>query len=108
MRLAGALHADDHQLITPGGVAISGADYLRGVATGELDYRVFEPASDITVRRFGYAAALRYRARIEMIMGGRVDADEFWHRDIYERRNGESQAVWSHATRIRSRDAGSP
>jgi hypothetical protein len=43
-----------------------------------------------------------------MIMGGRVDADEFWHTDIYERRNGEWRAVWSHATRIRSRDAGSP
>jgi hypothetical protein len=106
MPVADALHADDYQLITPGGASLSRMDYLGGVFRGELNYRVFEPASEIAVRLFGDAAALRYRVRIEMIIGGEVDADEFWHTDIYERRTGTWQVVWSHATRIRRRDSG--
>ena len=101
METAAALHADEYQLVTPGGAALSKDAYLDGVATGELRYRVFDPTSDIAVRLFGGAAALRYRVRIEMVMGDQVDADEFWHTDIYEQRDSVWQVVWSHATRIR-------
>jgi hypothetical protein len=98
---AAALHADEYQLITPGGAAVSKDAYLGGVASGKLGYRVFEPRSDIAVRLFGDAAALRYRVRIEMVMGDELDADEVWHTDIYERRDSVWRVVWSHATRIR-------
>jgi hypothetical protein len=44
---------------------------------------------------------LRYVARIEMWMAHGVDADRFWHTDVYELRDGAWLAVWSQATRIK-------
>lgn len=105
--LARSLHADDYQLISPGGGALSREQYLEGIATGDLDYRIFEPASEIAVRRYGQAAAVRYRARIEILVSGQRDAGLFWHTDIYEIRDGRWQAVWSQATRIPATVAGS-
>jgi hypothetical protein len=46
---AAPLHADDYQLITPNGSAMTRDDYLGDVASGRLPYRVFEPVSDIVV-----------------------------------------------------------
>lgn len=100
MAVAEMLHADDYQLITPGGVALSKRQYLDGVASGALLYRVFEPASDITVKTSADMAVVRYRARIEIdLEDGRGDVGTFWHTDVYQRRNGRWQAVWSQATR---------
>ena len=45
METAGALHADDYQLITPRGYAMSKQEYLSRIASGGLRYRVFEPVS---------------------------------------------------------------
>ena len=102
IELARSLHADDYELVTPGGRRLSREDYLGGVAAGELRYVVFEPASEIRVRLHGDAAILRYEALIEMHMSDDIDRDRFWHTDFYERRDGRWQAVWSQATRIRS------
>ena len=46
---AAPLHADDYQLITPNGSAMTRDDYLGDVESGRLPYRVFEPVSDIVV-----------------------------------------------------------
>ena len=94
--VAEELHAEDYQLITPRGVALSKAEYLGEIASGELDYHVFEPASEIAVRGDDRFATLRYRARIGF------DGDPFlcWHTDCYEHRDGRWQAVWSQATLI--------
>ena len=98
-----ALHAADYELITPGGATLSKQEYLRQISDGSLDYRRFDPEGDIAVRVLGpSAAALRYRVAIEASFPGGHDADRFWHTDIYERRDGRWQAVWSQATRIRS------
>ena len=98
-----ALHAADYELITPGGATLSKEQYLGQIADGSLSYRRFEPQGDIAVRILGPSAAvLRYRAAIEVAFSGGHDADRFWHTDIYERRDGRWQAVWSQATRIRS------
>jgi Domain of unknown function (DUF4440) len=43
------LHAEDYQLVTPNGSDLTKDDYLGAIGTGELRYRVFEAASDITV-----------------------------------------------------------
>ena len=102
IELARSLHADDYELITPGGGNLGREEYLEGVGAGELHYVVFEPASEIRVRRNGPVAVLRYQARIEMEMSDRVDRGRFWHTDMYELRDGRWQAVWSHATRIKS------
>ena len=101
MELAGSLHADDYELITPGGRTLSKERYLGDIASGALNYVVFEPASDIAVRDYGQAAVVRYQARIEVHFDGEIDADLFWHTDLYEFRDGRWQAVWSHATRIK-------
>jgi hypothetical protein len=100
--VAERLHADDYELITPGGARLSKREYLDGIASGELDYSVFEPISELRVRLYGQAAILRYRVRIEISFGGEQDAGTFWHTDAYERRDGVWQAVWSQATRIRA------
>jgi hypothetical protein len=100
---AGSLHADDYELVTPSGWVIRREGYLGGIAAGDLDYRVFEAVSEIAVRFFGRAAVARYRARIEIAFAGQVDADEFWHTDVYEHRAEGWQVVWSQATRITRR-----
>lgn len=102
IELANSLHSDDYQLITPDGQTISKEDYIGGIGSGALAYDVFEPASDIAVRFFGNAAAVRYQARIEVRFSNQRDGGLFWHTDIYETRDGRWQAVWSQATRIRT------
>ena len=104
--LARSLHAHDYQLITPGGATLSRDGYLDGIETGALDYLVFEPASEIAVSVYNGAAAVRYQARIEVLVSGELDSGLFWHTDIHELRDGRWQAVWSHATRIRADPSG--
>ena len=99
--VAEALHADDYQLVTPAGRALSKREYLDAVAAGELDYVVFEAVSEPMVRAFEEVVIIRYRARIEVDFAGGPDAGIFWHTDVYERRGDDWQAVWSQATRIR-------
>jgi len=94
------LHADDFQLINPSGAALSKDQYLGQIASGELDYVLWEPGS-IEVRRYGDAAVIRYQAQAQALFGGqRTPLRRFWHTDVYEKRNGRWQAVWSQATLI--------
>jgi hypothetical protein len=95
------LHAGDYQLITPTGTALSKTRYLGDIASGELAYDVFEPASEIIVRGAGDMVLLRYQARITVRSGGPPAGLLCWHTDSYERRDGRWQAVWSQATAIR-------
>jgi hypothetical protein len=95
------LHADDFQLINPGGRTFSKEEYLGGIASGELNYLVWEPDA-IAVRLYGPAAVLRYQASLQIAVGGRAgELARYWHTDLYERRDGRWQVVWSHATRVR-------
>lgn len=103
IKTADSLHADDYQLVTPGGATLSKREYIGGIVTGDLRYVVFEPATDIDVRWYGNAAAIRYRARIEVSFAGQADSADAWHTDIYERRPDGWQVVWSQATRITRR-----
>lgn len=95
------LHADDFQLVNPIGETLTKADYLDGLASGQIDYRVLEPDSAIAVRLYGDAAVLRYRSRLAIISEGfPVPLATYWHTDLYERRAGQWQVVWSQATAI--------
>jgi hypothetical protein len=97
---AGPLHAEDYQLVTPNGSDLSKDDYLGLIGSGELRYRVFEAASDITVLGGGgdgAVAVLRYQARISFDDRPGLLC---WHTDCYRRRDGRWQVVWSQATRI--------
>jgi hypothetical protein len=104
MALAWELHAEDYQLIPPGGQPISREEYLGMIERGEFTYEVFEPESEIVVRLHPEVAVVRYRARIAARWGDGTDRGLFWHTDLYERRAGVWQAVWSQATRS-ARDA---
>ena len=98
---ADRLHADDFQLINPGGGVLSKQQYLGGIASGALNYRVFEPDSAMAVRLYGEAALIRYRSRLHMSRDGAEGAlRQYWHTDAYERRDGRWQVVWSQATAI--------
>ena len=103
LQLAERLHSDDYELITPGGATMSKREYLDAIASGQLTYSVFDPVSEIRVRRYGGAAIARYRVRIDGLFGGEPDSGEFWHTDAYELRAAGWQVVWSQATRIRGR-----
>ena len=100
MAVAASLHADDSELVTPGGAALSKHYYRTGIESGDLDYHVFEAASDVAVRVSGEVGIVRYQARIDIAVSGRADRGLFWHTDFYEWRDGRWQAVWSQATRI--------
>jgi hypothetical protein len=94
------LHAVDFQLITPSGEALSRDEYLGLISSGRLSYRSWEPA-DVVVRDYGDAAVLRYRAALEGSFGGEsLPPMRLWHTDLYERRDGRWQVVWSQATAI--------
>ena len=99
--LARSLHSDDYELVTPGGRTLTREEYLGEIASGTIDYRVFEPEGELAIRFWGHAAAVRYRVHIEVSFDGQLDSDFFWHTDIYELRDDRWQAVWSQATRIR-------
>jgi hypothetical protein len=95
------MHAEDFQLITPNGLALSREDYLGAIGGGHIDYVTWEP-EEIAVRIHAQAAVIRYRAHLEVIFGGhRVPLSAYWHTDSYELRDGRWVVVWSQATAIR-------
>lgn len=94
------LHADDFQLINPLGGALTKEQYLGGIESGQLKYLFWEPET-ISVRVRGDVAAIRYRSQLEVVVQGRhIPRQRYWHTDLYERRDGQWQVVWSQATGI--------
>lgn len=94
------LHADDFELINPKGGSMSKEQYLGDIASGDLDYLAWEPG-EIRVRLHGDSAVIRYQARLKVSVKGSPGRDvTFWHTDLYEKRKGQWQVVWSHATQI--------
>ena len=99
---ARAFHAEDFQLVTPSGQELSKDEYLGRVASGELNYLAWD-AGPIAIRLYpeDKAAVIRYRSELEMQDNGQhVPRRPYWHTDLYERRDGRWQVIWSHATRI--------
>ena len=97
------LHADDFELINPVGGTLSKEQYLRDIASGELDYLEWEPG-EIRVRLYGDSAVIRYQAHLRVsVKGSEGRAVTFWHTDLYEKRKGQWQIVWAHATQVQQR-----
>lgn len=92
---AGPIHADDFQLIHPGGGSLSKQEYMGMLASGEFRYKAWDP-EDMAVRLHADCGVLRYRATIETL----VRRGRYWHIDLYEVREGRWQVVWSQATEI--------
>jgi hypothetical protein len=103
MVTARRLHADDFELINPNGGTLSKEQYLKDIAAGELDYVEWEPG-EIRIRFYNKSAVLRYKANLRVsVKGSAVRAVTFWHTDLYEKRNGQWQIVWAHATLVQER-----
>lgn len=97
---ASLLHADDFQLVTPIGAALSKAEYLGAIATGQINYLYWEPGV-IEVRLAESVATIRYQAELEVMFGAHhVPRAHYWHTDAYELGASGWQAVWSQATQI--------
>ena len=103
LELADRLHADDYELIPPGGGRRTKADYLGGIESGDLRYFVFEPASEIALIELGAGFAVRYQALIDIRFPGGAEAGTYWHTDVWRRRGGRWQALWSQATQTPAR-----
>jgi ketosteroid isomerase-like protein len=94
------LHAEDFQLVNPAGETLSRDEYLGLIASGELDYVVWE-AGEIAVHIDGDAAVIRYQSILQGAVAGQpIPRDRYWHTDTYEKREGRWQVVWSQATRV--------
>jgi hypothetical protein len=97
---ANDLHADDFQLINPAGRTYTKAQYLGDVASGDINYQVWEPA-EIAVVLGTEVAVVRYEAEMEIILSGQAfPRNRLWHTDVYVQRDGRWQVIWSQATRI--------
>jgi len=91
------LHADGFQIVSPLGTRYSKDEYLDAIASREVDYLVWRPGP-INVRLCDKAAVIRYQSRQDLIFQGRhVGLDRYWHVDVYVRRNGDWQVIWSQA-----------
>ena len=102
MEVAEALHTPDFELVNPGGSSWSRERYLGGIAAGDIDYRRFEPVSDIDVMVDGDLAVLRYRSAIDIsVTGGTPGPLAAQHVDVYVRvADGRWQVRWSQATEV--------
>ncbi len=99
--VAASFLADDFELVPPPGFTLGRDDYLAAVSSGDLDYHVFEPVSDIAVRLHGTSAVLWYRSRIDITAAGQGRfAHEAWHMYLYEKRDGQWQVVREQATAV--------
>ena len=89
------LHAPEYELITPAGRVFSRTRYLEAIAR-EPFYEGWEVA-DMAFRISAAMAVLRYKAKLRFPSGREVLC---WHTDVYEKRVGQWQAVWSQATEL--------
>lgn len=99
MNSARRFHADDFQLITPDGSEYTKQTYLGQIESGQVDYKAWEPG-EIRVRFYGNAAVIRYDdTRFEVYVNGRpARSGLLRHIDLYEKREGQWQVVWSQAS----------
>jgi hypothetical protein len=93
------LHADDFQLITPDGSEYDKQQYLGQIESGVLDYKIWD-ADTIRVRMYDNVAVLRYKDKdFQVYIDGELAKSGILkHTNLYEKRNGQWQIVWSHAS----------
>src|SRR5437879_3016421 len=81
---ARGLHAPDFQIVDPRGGTHGRDEILDGLAAGGLDYRRFEPVSDLEVMISSDLAVVHYRSRIDVLVQGLAPQSlEAWHTKCY-------------------------
>jgi hypothetical protein len=93
--VAGALIADDFEVINPIGENLTRAVLLGAVGSGAIDFLSDEITSPIRVRRHGNSAVLRYRHTIDIRVAGVGHLTHpAWTTALYEQRKGSWRIVW--------------
>ena len=96
---AGALLAPDLQLIDVTGTAETRAEYLANVG-GAVDFVTIKPIEPISVRVHGDSAVARLKLKFKVVAHGQTVQHGGWTTDLWERRDGRWQLVWSQTTAI--------
>ena len=77
--------------------------YLGAVTAGVIKYVSMELESQVDARVYGDVVLIRYRTAIEVdVQGQRFPRASYWFTDVYEKRDGRWQIVWSQGTGITS------
>ena len=96
---AGALLAPDLQLIDPTGGAGTRADDLANIGGG-VDFVTLKPIKPISVRVHGDNAVARLKLKFKVVAFGQTVQHDGWTTDLWQRRDGRWQLVWSQTTAI--------
>ena len=95
-------YSDGFQLITPGGIPLTKDEYLGAIASGSVNYLLWEPeAIDACIWTQAAPLSLHYPHRVRR-SGGRARS-VLAHR-LLRRRDGRWRVVWSQATRDQASD----
>jgi predicted ester cyclase len=101
--VATPLYSDDYQLVNPGGGTASKDEFLGFIASGDVDFLVWEPITEIQVHLSGLnTAIIRYQSQIDIVVGGDKSSNQVWHTNLYEKRDGQWQIVWEQSTEVES------
>ena len=96
---AGPLLAPDLQLIDVTGTAETRADDLANIA-GAIDFVTIKPVSPIRVRVHGNSAVARVELLFKVVAHGTKLQHYGWNTDLFERRGGRWELVWSQTTAV--------
>ncbi|HUK67499.1 MAG TPA: nuclear transport factor 2 family protein [Streptosporangiaceae bacterium] len=96
---AAALLAPDLQLIDPTGGAGTRADDLANIGGG-VDFVTIKPIEPISVRVHGDSAVARLKLTFKVVAYGQTVQHDGWTTDLWERRDGRWQLVWSQTTAV--------
>ena len=96
---AAALLAPDLQLIDPTGGAGTRADDLANIGGG-VDFVTIKPIEPISVRVHGDSAVARLKLKFKVVAYGQTVQHDGWTTDLWERRDGRWQLVWSQTTAV--------
>jgi hypothetical protein len=96
---AGTLLAPHFQLIDVTGATETRADYLATIGGG-VDFVTLKPIKPISVRVHGNTAVTRVKLKFKVVAGGLTVQHEGWTTDLFERRGGRWQVVWSQTTAV--------
>jgi hypothetical protein len=81
------------------GVAETRSDYLATIG-GAVDFVTIKPVSAIKVHLYGNTAVARFQEAFEVVAGPDRLKHRGWTTDLFERRQGRWQLVWSQTTAI--------
>jgi Domain of unknown function (DUF4440)/Protein of unknown function (DUF3224) len=95
----GALLAPDYQQIDVTGTAETRADTLANVGGG-VDFVTLTPVSPIAVRVHDDSAVARVELAFKVVARGQTLKHRGWNTDLFERRHGHWQLVWTQTTAI--------